>query len=144
MADLSLLVDYVDELQAGLHDADRSIRAGHLGAAVWSYLSVLELDPDNPVARTQVGQVATAVRQFDRTAPGRRWIGQIRGESPAGGSLLGAWWAQLLVIIILVIVAFFIGFVAGISAPNLSDTGDKEPPTKPPPQLEDKGLMGPA
>lgn len=145
MADLSLLVDYVDELEAGLHDAERSIRAGHLGAAVWSYLAVLELDPDNPIARAQVGQVATAVRQFDRTAPGRRWIGQIRGETPTDSSILGSGWVQLFVVLVLVVVAFFVGFVAGVSAPNFGDTGGTDPSKNPgieKPKPDNQGLMG--
>src|SRR6516165_9620805 len=77
MADLDLLVDYVDQLKVGLEQADRLTRDGELARAVWAYLAVLEVDPDNPVARRQVGQVVTAVRQFDRTAPGRRWLFQL-------------------------------------------------------------------
>src|SRR5438105_14594489 len=72
-ADLGLLLDYVSHMQGGLERADNLTRAGELGQAVWTYLEVLEVDPDNTVARRQVGQVATAVRQFDVTAPGRRW-----------------------------------------------------------------------
>ena len=72
--DLSLLVDYVTNLQDGLSRAEALTRAGELGEAVWAYLEVLEVDPDNATARRQVGKVATAVRQFDQTAPGRRWL----------------------------------------------------------------------
>jgi hypothetical protein len=72
-ADLSLLVDYVHNLRAGLDVAEERTRAGDLGGAVWAYLEVLEVDPDNPEAKRQVGQVTAAVRQFDRSAPGRRW-----------------------------------------------------------------------
>src|SRR5262245_15818550 len=71
--DLTLLVDYVDALQVALARADARARAGELGEAVWAYLEVLEVDPDNPIARRQVSQVVTAVRQFDRATPGRRW-----------------------------------------------------------------------
>lgn len=71
--DVSLLVHYVEDLRDGLARAEALTRAGELGEAVWAYLAVLEVDPDNIAARRQVGQVATAVRQFDRTAPGRRW-----------------------------------------------------------------------
>jgi hypothetical protein len=72
--DVSLLVDYVENLQEGIDLAERLTREGQLGEAVWAYLAVLEVDPDNAVARRQVGRVATAVRQFDKTAPGRRWL----------------------------------------------------------------------
>src|SRR4051812_28231146 len=82
MADLDLLIEYVSGLQGGLQQAERLTRTGQLGPAVWAYLSVLEVEPDNPEARKQVGQVAAAVRQFDRTSPMRRWIGQQRGEQP--------------------------------------------------------------
>jgi hypothetical protein len=71
--DLSLLVDYVEHLDDGLTRAQALTRAGELGEAVWTYLGVLEVDPDNATARRQVGQVAAAVRQFDRAAAGRRW-----------------------------------------------------------------------
>ena len=72
-ADLDLLVDYVSHLQGGLERAENLTRAGELSQAVWAYLEVLEVDPDNATARRQVGQVAAAVRQFDHAAPGRRW-----------------------------------------------------------------------
>src|SRR5436305_10480758 len=76
-ADLDLLVDYVSHLQGGLERAENLVRAGELGQAVWAYLEVLEVDPDNPVARRQVAQVATAVRQFDHEMPGRRWANNL-------------------------------------------------------------------
>src|SRR5947199_2247550 len=72
-ADLDLLVDYVSHLQGGLERAENLVRAGELGPAVWAYLEVLEVDPDNGPARKQIGQVVTAVRQFDTVIPGRRW-----------------------------------------------------------------------
>ncbi len=77
-SDLTLLLDYTDHLRTGLERAVEQTRAGHLGDAVWEYLQVLEVDPDNPIARRQVGQVVTAVRQFDRAAPGRRWLDKLR------------------------------------------------------------------
>src|SRR5262249_48144978 len=80
-ADLSLLVDYVDHLQDGLARADALTRAGELGEAVWAYLGVLEVDPDNATARRQVGQVVTAIRQFDRSQPGRRWMRRVEREA---------------------------------------------------------------
>ena len=76
--DLTLLVDYSENLETGLERAERLIRSGELGEAVWEYLQVLEVDPDNPTARRQVGLVATAVRQFDRFAPGPRWMAKMR------------------------------------------------------------------
>jgi hypothetical protein len=77
-SDLSLLIHYTDHLGDGLERAEEKTRAGKLGEAVWEYLQVLEVDPDNPVARQQVGMVVTAVRQFDREAPGRRWLAKSR------------------------------------------------------------------
>src|SRR5437763_1003710 len=85
--DVSLLVDYVQHLQEGLDQAQAYTQAGELGDAVWSYLEVLEIDPDNSTARKQVGKVVTAVRQFDQTAPGRRWLTSIRKQS---------WWRRWL------------------------------------------------
>jgi hypothetical protein len=70
--DVSLLIDYVGHLQDGLMRAEAHTRRGDLGEAVWAYLEVLEVDPDNATARQQVGQVAAAVRQFDRAAA-RPW-----------------------------------------------------------------------
>src|SRR5262245_46140173 len=88
-ADLDLLVDYVSHLQGSLDRAENLTRDGELGHAVWAYLEVLEVDPDNASARRQVGQVATAVRQFDLTAPGRRWINGVRhGPGADSGSLM--------------------------------------------------------
>jgi hypothetical protein len=79
--DLSLLSDYVNHLQVGLERADELTRQGQLGEAVWAYLEVLEVDPENATARKQVGSVATAVRQFDRAAPGRRWLEKLRRQA---------------------------------------------------------------
>jgi hypothetical protein len=78
--DLSLLSDYTSHLRDGLSRAETSTRAGELGDAVWAYLAVLEVDPDNATARRQVGKVVTAVRQFDHTAPGRRWAKAVHKE----------------------------------------------------------------
>ena len=73
-ADLDLLVDFLSNLQGGLERAENFTREGELGKAFWAYLEVLETDPDNSPARKQIGQVVTAVRQFDRVTPGRRWL----------------------------------------------------------------------
>jgi hypothetical protein len=79
--DVSLLVHYVEDLREGLARAEALTRAGELGEAVWAYLAVLEVDPDNATARRQVGQVATAVRQFDQSAPGRRWRKKLQKQT---------------------------------------------------------------
>src|SRR3954465_3844698 len=79
--DLSLLSDYVSHLREGLTQAETRTRAGELGEAVWAYLAVLEVDPDNATARRQVGKVVTAARQFDSTAPRRRWLRALHKES---------------------------------------------------------------
>src|SRR5262245_62163333 len=98
-ADLDLLVDYVHGLQGHLYRAEQLTRAGALGQAVWAYLAVLEVDPDNAAARRQVGQIATAVRQFDRTAPGRRWAQGLPAEGGPGRGV----WAKALVLAALVL-----------------------------------------
>lgn len=92
--DLTLLVDFIAHLQDGLARAESLTREGELGEAVWAYLEVLEVDPDNPKARHQVGQVATAIRQFDELTPSRRWLDRLRRQARfrewlEGGSPLG-------------------------------------------------------
>ena len=64
-ADLSLLVDFMNNLEEHLIKAETALKAGELGEAVWAYMNVLETDPEHPIAVRQVRQVATAVRQFD-------------------------------------------------------------------------------
>lgn len=139
MAELDLLVDYVSQLQIGLEQAERFTRTGDLGKAVWAYLSVLEIDPDNPIARRQVGQVVTAVRQFDRTAPGRRWLMQLRGEKSTDErekSLLNWVWAGAFSILVILVfaVAYMIGYF------NPSEEGTERVP--PPPGVEKPQMMG--
>src|SRR4029079_12044530 len=63
--DLTLLVDYMSNLDEHLAKADDALKRGELGDAVWAYLNVLETEPDHALARRQVSKVATAVRQFD-------------------------------------------------------------------------------
>jgi len=126
--DLSLLVDYTDHLEVGLERAEERVRAGELGEAVWEYLQVLEVDPDHPVARRQVGQVVTAVRQFDQTAPGRVWLAKMRrrekyrrwvdatmGDTPAGRR----WTVLVLGLLLLLVCAlgFWGGFIVGQQNP---------------------------
>jgi hypothetical protein len=132
MADLDLLVEYVNHLHAGLDQAEKLTRAGALGPAVWVYLSVLEVDPDNLTARQQVGQVVTAVRQFDRAAPGRRWLGRMREGLRSEGEmtpLMG--WLRIGLVILLILAAFALGY--GLA---FWSEGDGAPlPVPPPPKL---------
>ncbi len=139
-ADVSLLVNYVENLREGLVRAENFTRAGKLGEAVWAYLEVLEVDPDNATARKQVGAVATAVRQFDETAPGRRWLTKLHkqkrfkrwmaawNESGEAAGWLGAglWF-------IVVLGAMLVGYMIGV-------TKIEPPPGEPPGQAkpEDK------
>jgi hypothetical protein len=108
--DLSLLVDYAGALHEGLARAEMLTRSGELGEAVWSYLEVLEIDPDSPIARRQVGQVVAAVRQFDEHAPGRRWGRHVRGRALGWGEF---GWFGVAVCLILVLAALVIGFILG-------------------------------
>jgi hypothetical protein len=124
-ADLDLLVDYVSHLQGGLDRAENLVRAGELGPAVWAFLEVLEVDPDNATARRQVSQVVTAVRQFDFVTPGRRWANNLAPLPPPKPG----WpvWLQWTLITTAVILAFVAGFLLATypiewpSAPELPD-----------------------
>ncbi len=126
-ADLSILVDYVGELQEGLARADACTRTGELGEAVWAYLQVLEVDPDNAVARRQVNRVATAVRQFDRVAIGRRWLDRLRRQARFR-RWMASWqeevsaigWLGVAAILLLVLAAFFAGYSLGRHAEQQS------------------------
>ena len=133
MADLDLLVEYVNQLDEGVKRAEMLTRAGELDLAVWTYLEVLEVDPDNAAARRQVGRVATAVRQFDRTAPGRRWLAQVRGEDGSDGAARLARWLRAAFVVLLVVLAFTIGYSWG------SHWGDETPnkPAVPGPKLKE-------
>src|SRR3954469_11723296 len=124
--DLSLLSDYTSHLRDGLSRAETSTRAGELGDAVWAYLAVLEVDPDNATARRQVGKVVTAVRQFDQTAPGRRWARAVHKEGRyrrwlasmdegEGGPLTGffGWIIAIVLIGLLVAGAYYMGMHTG-------------------------------
>jgi hypothetical protein len=137
--DVSLLVNYVDDLEVGLRQAEALTRRGELGDAVWKYLEILEIDPDNAVARRQVGRVATAVRQFDEKAPGRRWFKKLQKQNRwrrfvsnmnTDGDLTG--WLTNVFWVILVFSALIFGYLWGMThAGKAGDGGDKkDPPAK--------------
>jgi hypothetical protein len=121
--DLTLLADYVSHLRVGLSQAESCTRTGELGDAVWAYLAVLEVDPDNTTARRQVGKVVTAVRQFDETAPGRRWMRALHKESryrrwlvawqEGEGTGLMSWLFLFVVILGVVLGAYYWGLHTG-------------------------------
>ncbi len=116
-ANLALIADYIKDLQHGLELADRHTRSGRLGEAVWTYLEVLEIEPDNAIARRQVGRVVTAVRQFDRAAPSRRWARHLQKQTRFR-RWLEAWeegdsaWGWVFWLI-LVVGALVLGYVLG-------------------------------
>jgi len=120
-ADLSLLADYVGNLAVGLAQAEELTRAGMLGEAVWAYLEVLEVDPDNALARRQVGRVVTAVRQFDIASPSRRWLKRLQRRSRFRRWMAsweegdGSAWASLYWLL-LVLGALFLGYFLGLQA----------------------------
>ena len=136
--DVSLLVHYVEDLRDGLARAEALTRAGELGAAVWAYLAVLEVDPDNTTARRQVGQVATAVRQFDQTAPGRRWRNKLQKQTRfrrwlASWALEGDITRNLLSYLLwflLILGAFLLGYFIGVGAHNAAPPDNVLPETK--------------
>jgi hypothetical protein len=119
-ADLTILVDYVSHLQDGLERAEALTRQGELGEAVWAYLEVLEVDPDNARARQQVGQVATAVRQFDHAAIGRRWLQRLQRQTRFRRFLAfwqeeaSTWnWVAVVTVVLLMFLAALAGFGLG-------------------------------
>jgi hypothetical protein len=137
-ADVSLLVDYVNNLEEGLHVAEQLTRTGELGEAVWAYLAVLEVDPDNATARRQVGKVATAVRQFDNTAPGRRWMKRLQRRRGFARWLArwregegGEWLTNLLWFLVIVGV-LMLGYVLGYWA-GKNSAGEHPKPEEPAP-----------
>lgn len=120
-ADLDLLVDFVSHLQGGVERADSLVKAGELGQAVWAYLEVLETDPENVAARKQVGQVVTAVRQFDRSTPARRWSAGLPEERKPQQ----VWWWQIAFAVALVALVFCLGYLVGTA--GRSSPGDPGP-----------------
>ncbi|HEX5270116.1 MAG TPA: hypothetical protein VFW33_06515, partial [Gemmataceae bacterium] len=84
---------------------------------------VLEVDPDNAEARRQVGQVAAAVRQFDRIAVGRRMLDKLRRRAHFrrwadswGHRGPGNLWVVLALGAVLVLAALAVGWVLGARA----------------------------
>jgi hypothetical protein len=141
--DVSLLVDYVENLQDGLVRADALTKQGELGEAVWAYLEVLEVDPDNATARRQVGQVVTAVRQFDQAAPGRRWFNKIRRQTrfrrwAAGvkqaGSDSGGWLGGV-VFFAVILGAVVCGYVMGLQSSSKTEGTTPSTAAPTPPQV---------
>ncbi len=126
-ADLDLLVEYVNGLQGSLYRAEQLVRAGELGLAVWAYLQVLEVDPDNPTARQQVSQVANVVRVFDRTASGRRWASGLPPLADEAAGRLGRWLR-----LVLLICALLCAFSLGILAAGMLGNGEANPAGEPP------------
>ena len=130
-ADLDLLVEYVNGLQTGLDQAEKLTRAGELGQAVWAYLSVLDIDPDNAAARRQVGDVVMAVRYFDRIAPTRRGLSRIwHGQGSDGPGPRIAGWLWIVLVGLLMVVAFGLGY--GMA----SSSAEGQPQPHDPPKLE--------
>jgi hypothetical protein len=136
-ADVSLLVHYVENLREGLVRAEGFTRAGKLGEAVWAYLEVLEVDPDNATARKQVGSVATAVRQFDETAPGRRWLTKLHKQKRfrrwmaswnEGGEAAG--WLGAGLWFLIVLGALLVGYMIGVQNIQPPPGGDAPGQTK--------------
>jgi hypothetical protein len=116
--DLSILKTYLGDLESGLQRAESFTRAGELGDAVFAYLEVLEVDPDNAEARKQVGRVASAVRQFDRVAVGRRWLRWLQRSAhfrqwlrSCQASMPTAW--RLAEVLVIALAAFVVGYLLG-------------------------------
>ena len=151
--DLGLLVDYLADLDGTLEKADDCTRRGELGQAVWAYLQVLEVDPDNPEAKRQIAQVVTAVRQFDEVMPGRRWVDRLRKQAkirklkedivdvtPRGWAVLAG---GLILMAVMLLVGFGWGFQAAVSIPAPqtpaatpgTDKSTKQTPLKDPMRL---------
>ena len=113
-ADLDLLVDYVSHLQGGLERAENLVKAGELGQAIWAYLEVLEVDPDNPQARKQIGLIVTAVRQFDTIMPGRRWANGLPPQLPKTPHPWWHWAAFAGIAFTALVIGLGAGYVRGL------------------------------
>jgi hypothetical protein len=111
--DLSLLVDFHENQDDSLKRAEERTKDGDLGEAIWAYLEVLEVDPDNPTARKQVGRVVRAIRQFDQIAY-KRWRQRQRGQARARPWLddmpFSFTWLRITMAILLLAAVLFLGF----------------------------------
>ena len=132
-ANLDLLVDYVDGLRSGLDHAEKLTRQGELGQAVWAYLSVLEIDPDNAVARRQVADVAMAVRHFGTATRTHR--GLSRYWSRSGNT---ARWLWVGLVGLLVLIAFGLGYTLA----SRTGEGDERPHDIPPKIKQPDNTLG--
>jgi len=65
-ADLSVLADLMKDVRTLLDKAAAQARDGQLGAAVKTYLDVLDVDPANAVAHAALGDVLTVIRGAER------------------------------------------------------------------------------
>lgn len=134
-AELDLIADFVGAMKGRLDRADGLVRAGNLGEAIWTYLEVLETDPDNPIARRQVGRLAAAVRHFDLSSPERR---RLAGLPPLDRE---PWWRKVLELfawreIGIAAVAFSLGILVALilTTPQTARRGaggDAEPKAAP-------------
>lgn len=111
-ADLALLCAFRDRVGDGLTRADTCLRTGSLDEAVWAYLGVLEVDPDNPVARQQVARVVSTIRQFDRVAPSRRWLKRLHRRERRTRFMEEAWKIILCAALLATVsvVSYYVGY----------------------------------
>lgn len=111
--DLSLLVDFHENQDDSLKRAEERTRAGDLGEAIWAYLEVLEVDPDNPTARKQVGRVVRAIRQFDQIAY-KRWRQRQRKQARSRPWIdeipITLNWLRIALLVLLLATILFLGF----------------------------------
>lgn len=133
-ADLDLLVDYSSFLSGGLQRAENLTRAGELAQAIVAYLEVLEIDPDNPAARRQIGRMVTAVRQFDQASP----VHQMNNPSPNGKPQKTPWDPQFLRTLIfggMITFVFVLGLLLGFALAGGTGQGGANEGPAPPPAL---------
>jgi hypothetical protein len=89
-----LLTNLVSDLQTLLEKADTHRRAGELGPAVQTYLSVLEIDPTNADARSALGPVLVALRSVGPGRPFRPAVWLLAGAGIAAVAFAAGWWTH--------------------------------------------------